>query len=226
MKYLPTYLLLILLPFFSSAQSFSIGINAGAAVTGRKGDNAQYVSQKMKTGPAGSLRITADIKGWQGGIAIEAGNIHNQISVDVPVIYFNNIPYMGYQLKYTEVLAPVYASTLLFINKKIKLRGSFLYAGIAGGGMYILGSENTFAGTAGENTMKYGSTIGLVYGLQAGYTLPVTKKLGINAEAAYRRAKVTHDMPGYSADDYISGEYKLEHTLIYIPLTFGVRYQL
>jgi hypothetical protein len=226
MKYIPISFLLSLLPFLGIAQSFSIGINAGAALTGRENNKEENITQEMKAGPAGSLRFSGDIKGWQAGIAIEAGNIRNKRSVNIPAIQFSGIIYPGYHMDYTEVLATVYTTALLYVNKKIKLPRGLLYGGIAGGGMYVFGSSNAYDDYAPGGTLNFGSTFGLAWGLQAGYTLPVTKKLGINAEVAYRRAKVKYKVPGYASDDYISPEYKIEHNLIYIPLTFGLRYQL
>lgn len=226
MKYIPISLLLVFLPLLSVAENFSISINAGAALTGREKDGVEYVSNKMKTGPAGSFRFAGDIKGWQAGISIETGVIRNHISLDIPDTYFGDLVYTGYHLDYTEVLAPIHATSLLFINKKIKLRGSFLYAGVASGAMYILGSNNAYSGMTPGGSLDFGSALGLAFGAQAGYTLPVTKKLGVNAEIAYRRANIKYEVPGFVSDDYTSGPQKLEHTLIYMPLTFGVRYQL
>ena len=65
MKNLPVYLVILLMPLSCMSQSFSPGLNLGMSLTGREQQNSQNVSQQMKVSIAGSLRFSADIKGWQ-----------------------------------------------------------------------------------------------------------------------------------------------------------------
>ena len=137
-----------------------------------------------------------------------------------------NFIYTGYDYNYTEVLASAYAAPLLFINKKINLPKSYLYIGPAAGYMFVLNSGNTYGYTVPGEQMNFGNAQGFAYGLQAGYTLNISKKAALNAEIAYRRAQVSYHVDGPNADDYITIPYDLEHTLIYIPATIGIKYTL
>lgn len=193
---LRSLLCLLLIPCCSFGQHIEAGVNLGRIYTAA---STQYEHEKSPAAGVVVLHGRCDRKWWQAGIAVDVrqtsgkagGYLENvpmgslqqnplQTNGNLNVIYYEPSPYQkGYAICPT-----------VFGNGKIRTgRKNYMYAGATAGKTIVahkLTTENGYM----RCRPKY---LGLLYGMQAGYTCCVGKHVALNAEAATRKTEFVYD---------------------------------
>jgi hypothetical protein len=195
------------------AQKFELGLNAGAdyfrqLYTFPGMEEYHNTTVKMDGGirPVVSVNALYNVQHWQIGITGSCLNLKFKDSYFVPFGIF------GYYLNVnaTETLAPVQ----LRLQRKFTFGKIEAYGGISGG--YVLKVANNDPkpdSISGSISHQYGMTAGA----QFGATYYVTRKLGVNLEAAGNYTGVALS---------VNKAYQTNTGLFSFPLTVGIHYKL
>jgi hypothetical protein len=215
-----TLFLLLLLPLSVFAQKLQLGLNAGI----------QYNAVEKGAVASGrangyiSARVLRDIGRLQLGFTLDAGKITQRLDWEV---FTDRTLTQRHRPLY--IRAAPYIAPAIVLNYKQRIATGYAYAGIA------VGYARGFKGQAGDmqevplkpggNTwdQEYafvGSTIAgdacdwISFGVQTGYTLPLTTHWSLNTEIAFR----------YLSDE-LGGTFTVNRVK-YFPVSVGVRYGL
>lgn len=145
---------------------------------------------------------------WQVGVGLDLATIKSDLIVETPGTS-HNVYHGGLQIGDPNI--PLY----LMLNRTIRVPKGYAYAGMNAGISFIAGASNTTRTHPGiAPTEKQGFQAGL----QIGYTCPLYKRLGLNAEASARY--LTTAIPG--AKPNVDATYDVW----YFPVSVGLRYWL
>lgn len=183
----------------SSAQKFEIGVSTGVSFSNKisynKNDPASVHGWGRLNAPVVSIKGLRSMRLWQYGVSVD------YLPYSVP---YRGLPQMSYYPEQPVVIGRSYCVPFrVFFDRKFTISHFESYAGLSLGYVFWKNFEaddltNTFTYTAGSH---------------AGTTYYVTRRLGINAEAAV---------------DYISQSrpFAYNFDLISIPVTLGIRYKM
>jgi hypothetical protein len=210
---------LAMLPLAASAQKLQVGLNAG----GQYNVPNRIVGESGRVNGYISARALLDIgRHLQLGFTMDAGKFTLRSGMD---IYTNE----SYTKRNNLIRSNgTYIAPALVANFKGQFLKGYLYGGLA------LGYFKTFKDkgdvklittyTSDPNypvkeelvgtKMAYGPYTWLLPGAQVGYTMSLTDRLGVNAEAAFRWGRETES------------PFFMQRRVKFIPVSIGIRYAL
>jgi hypothetical protein len=186
-------LIVALAPFIAHGQKLQLALNLGAQT------NTPHTLPLY-----GSARVIADNEHAMIGGGVDVSRFAQSVTFNLVV---------ASQLKEVKVnTVHMYVNPNIFANYKLPLKKGYVYLGPSIG--YYYTNPPVIKTEAGNPNVQTGHRAehGYSWGAQAGTTVFLTSKIGINAEAAYRRAKVKGD----------AGKFTYTH----FPISLGVRYVL
>ena len=198
MKKLILFFLLIL-PVLCTAQRVIVGLNGGVLYnTAPEGTTVTGVKRY------GSLRIGTEVKSIMLSIGADIGSLNAGSNIEYIDSASNQVQFINY----TYEFARNFIMPNISVNVKFPLPRSHAYFG--GNAGYLVGKAVYMEKLSPFLvTKRTEQTSGASVGVQAGYTFEATEKFGFNVEAAARYTSVG----------------KLKESIIYFPLSFGLRYR-
>lgn len=211
-------ILLAMLPAMAFAQKLQLGLNAGAQYN----LPTKFVTTHGRINGYASVRALKDIgRHLQLGLTVDIGKI--TLGTDQETYTDESFTKKN---KAIYIVAGPYVSPNIILNYKKPLGKGYLYGGISAGYCRCFKDGSADAKLVERQTPYFsvyelvGTKIPLgphdwmLFGAQAGYTMQLTKKLGLNAEAAIRMARNARS------------DFFMEPGDKFIPVSVGVRYAL
>lgn len=217
------FTLLVMLPVCAYAQRFEIGIGAGASINGQPTENMYYKGDVINPNYAASAIAVVNVNRWQFGANLQELGLSRKSNEAFPFYKGGTVGGDGKAFvygKFTTSLSAI-ANYKLLDGKR-----SYVYAGAAIGGVITRQDKNKPMSTT-EVTLTHqykapDGGIGVVGGLQLGYTYILTHRLSLNAEFAPRYYQLFY---GAQAPE-VKPKENLHYGILAYPLTVGIRFRM
>ena len=208
---------LLFTPACTFAQNFELGLGAGISTNTKPSDNMPYKGDKFTINYAFTFDVLYNISDYlQAGIEAHATQLSRKSSTVYTTFYGNKIGNDNKRFVYAKSATSVCA----IVNGKLPARNGYAYGGLAVGFGAARHDSKTLSSSESYRAPNGGN--GLVFGLQVGYVLGLTERLGFQAQAALRHFSLSYDAmepTGTTADN-------LKYNIMSFPITVGLRYRI
>lgn len=230
------FILLAVLPSVAFAQKYEATLGGGIGINGQPGDNEPYKGDKTVINYAVMLNVMQNFGkyNWQAGVQYNALPLINTSSKTYLAVGSTSRMVGGNSQKF--VYANLTNSLCFVANKKINLadlkmndHGSFKLKGTVYGGISLgfAMSKNSNTHDTTDKSIAYKAPdggIGPVYGVQFGYSYPISSRISANFDIGIRYYYLyfTAQAPklGTSGGDIPN----LHFGLLAYPITIGIKY--
>lgn len=209
---------LLLLPFAAGAQNFELGLRAGISTNTKPSDNMVFKGDKMTLNYAAAVDVVYNLsERWQAGVEIQSTQL--SMKSDKAYTYWNGAPIGNDNKRF--IYAKNAGSLAAVFNAKLPTMNGYAFGGLALG--YAAARHDSKDLSDNESYRAPNGGNGVVFGLQAGYVMGLTTRLGFIAQAAFRYYNFKYDalQPNGSG-----GQENLKYGIVSIPVTVGLRFRI
>jgi hypothetical protein len=208
---------LLLAPASTFAQNFELGLGVGISTNTRPSDNMPYKGDKLTINYALAFDVLYNISDYlQAGVEAHATQLSRKSSTIYTTFYGNKIGNDNKRFVYAKSATAICA----VLNGKLPAKNGYAYGGLALG--YGAARHDSKTLSSNESYRAPNGGNGLVFGLQVGYVLGITERIGFSAQAALRHFSLKYDAmepTGTTAEN-------LKYNIMSFPITVGIRYRI